>query len=125
VPSEVRYGYSLGEALDQIECSMECGDEIMIGDLDRGVLFQVAYHNPKVIEAHVMGNALQLRSVARECLADMWNSGVEQVIVMTRFKALASIVMRMGFEQRGYLPRSHLVDGKLFDVWIYCMERSK
>ncbi len=124
VPTDIFWKFSLDDALKCIRDGCAAGDMVLMGDLTRGVLFRGEFRNPQVIEAHVMGNALQLRSVARECIENLWQKGIEQFIIATQYKAVAGIVKRMGFEQRGYFPRAHWFDGRLVDIGVYCLEKS-
>lgn len=122
-PQDIHHTFSLDDAMNWIRIGVFTGDQVLIGDLDRGVLFRLDVRNPMVCEVHLMGNALQLRSVARECISKLWEIGFRQLMVFTQYKAIAGIVKRMGFEQRGYFPRAHWYQGRLVDVGVYCLEK--
>lgn len=123
-PEDIHHAFSLNDAMNWIRDGVATGDQLLIGDLERGVLFRLNVRNAKVSEVNMMGNALQLRSVAHESMKVLWERGVEQLMVFTQYKAMAGIVKRMGFEQRGYFPRVHWFGGRLVDVGVYCLEKT-
>lgn len=123
VPSDIACGISKADAFRFVVDELMRGSQWLIGDLDRGVAFRVWMRNPKVIEPHVMGDALHLRGVMQDCLPLAWERGVEKVMVWTQHQALGRIVERLGFTREAFFPRTHLVGDTLLDLSVYSLER--
>lgn len=123
VPEDVMWGVSKYDAYRHLINEVRQGQQWLAGDLERGVMIRSWIRNPKVIEPHVMGNAMYLRSVFTDCLPLAWERGVEKIMVWTQYPTLASIVEKLGFTREGYFPRMHLVKGELLDMFVYSLER--
>lgn len=123
VPTDIRWDYRIDDALPYILGELENGNQFLIGDMARGVVFRCYVRNPRVIEPHVMGNALHIRSVFRDCLPLVWAMGVTKIMVWTQYPALGAIVQRLGFVQEGCFVRSHMVEDTMLDMSVYSLER--
>lgn len=123
VPTDFHPKYSLTDAMTYLAQQWSAGEVIFMGDLENGVLFRGMVMNPKVIEIHIMGNARRMRSVGLECKRRVFDMGYEQLVISTQHKQLADIAKRLGFEQRGHLPRYHWDGVALQDLFIFCLEK--
>ena len=111
------------DAMTYLARQWDAGEVIFMGDLENSVLFRGMVVNRKVIEIHIMGNARRMRDVGNECKRQVFAMGYEVLVIMTQHKQLAMIARRLGFEQRGHLPRYYWDGTKLTDLYIFCLEK--
>lgn len=123
VPSDIREDYTKLDAIRFIHDQIAAGQQWLLGDLEREVVFRVVAYNSKVYEPHVMGNAFYIRSVFQDALPLAWQVGAEKLMVWTQHKSLGAIVERLGFRLEGRFPRMHLVGGELQDIEVYSLEK--
>lgn len=123
VPEDIAWGISKYDAYRMLVNEVRQGNQWLAGDLERGVMFRVWIRNPKVIEPHLMGNAMYFRSVFADCLPLAWGKGVEKIMVWTQYPTIGAIIEKLGFTREGFFPRSHLVGGELLDMSVYSLER--
>lgn len=118
VPSDIRHDYTKLDAMAFIIARAKTGQTVFIGCKESGVVFRCVEHNPKVIEPHIMGNGLRVRSVTKAAIPVAWKLGYEKIVVWTQHRALASAMRNIGFTQDAVIPRYHLHNGDLLDVYI-------
>ena len=124
-PQDIRHDYTKADALRFVYDEVVAGNQWLVGDLAREVMLRVWLRNPQVIEPHIMGNGLYIRSVIAESLPLAWERGVEKVMVWSQYPAVGQILLRLGFACEGQFRRMHLVDGQLLDLNVYSLERPK
>jgi hypothetical protein len=116
VASDIRHDYTRADAMQYVYGQLASGEQWLIGDMDAGLAFRCVLRNPRVLEPHIMGNALRLRSLMPAALALVWPRGVQQVLVWTQHAAIARILARLGFTHEATVRRVHLEQGELLDV---------
>jgi hypothetical protein len=76
-----------------------------------------------VLEPHVMGNALRMRSVTKAAIPTAWELGYERITVWTQYPAIVAAMESIGFKQEACVPRCHLQDGELLDTYALSIEK--
>lgn len=123
VPSDFREDYTKLDCIKQIEDACYKDNCRLYGDLEAGLMMRVTIRNSKVVEPHIMGNGLRLREGLRQGVEMAWLFGFERVVIWTHHTKIARIVHKCGFEVDAVLPRQHLVNGALHDV--FCLGMNK
>lgn len=123
VPSDIRHDYTKVDAIKFIHDQVLSGEEVLVGDKEAEVVFRCVLRNPKILEPHVMGNGIRLRSVGKEALPIAWGMGVEKIVAWATYPTLAKVWKRLGFTLDAILPKYHLKDGQLHDVYVLSLER--
>lgn len=123
VPSDVRCDYTKLDAMAHIKAKAKVGEMVFIGCKQSGVVMRCVENNPKVIEPHVMGNGLRMRSVTKAAIPAAWNLGYERIVVWTQYKAIARAMLSLGFNQDAVIPQYHLHDGQLLDVYVLSLTK--
>lgn len=123
VPEDIKEGFTKLDALTSIARDVISGDQYLIGDKEAGVIFRCVLRNPKLLEVHVMGNGLRLRSVAKECLPLGWALGVERMIAYTQYPTLAKLWQKIGLKLDACIPKAHLQGNELVDIYVLSLER--
>lgn len=118
VPSDIRHDYTKLDALAFIRTRAKAGEMVFIGCKESRVVFRCVEHNPKVIEPHIMGNGLRVRSVTKGAIPVAWALGYERIVVWTQYKALAAAMTNIGFSEDAVIPRYHLHNGELLDLHV-------
>lgn len=116
VASDIRHDYTRADAMQYVYSQLASGEQWLIGDMAAGLAFRCVLRNPRVLEPHIMGNALRLRSLMPAALALVWPRGVQRVLVWTQHAPIARIVARLGFTHEATVRRVHLQEGELLDV---------
>ncbi len=123
VPEDIDHGFTKIDAIANIAGGVISGKQVLIGDKEAGVIFRCVIRNPKLLEVHVMGNGLRLRSVARECVHLGWALGVERMIAYTQYPTLAKLWQKIGLELVAQIPKAHLQGSELVDIYVLTLER--
>lgn len=123
IPSDVRHDYTKVDAIKYIHDQVLTGEQFLIGDKEAGVIFRCVVRNSKVIEPHVVGNGLRLRSVGKACIPFAWETGAEKIVAWATHPTLSKLWQQLGFTLDAVLPRYHLEDGVLKDIYILSLER--
>jgi hypothetical protein len=118
VPSDIRHDYNKLDAMAHIRNKAREGDTVFIGCRESRVVFRCVQHNPKVVEPHIMGNGLRVRSVTQAAIPVAWALGYEKIVVWTQYPALAKAMLSIGFAQDAVIPRYHLHQGELLDLHV-------
>lgn len=125
VPADIACDYTKADAFKFIYEQVMRGSQWLVGDLDRRVMFRIFVCNPKVIEPHIMGSAVHMRTVFAEALPLAWERGVEKVMIWTQHKPIVAIFEHLGFEVEGHFKRMHMVNGELLDLTVLSLEKPK
>lgn len=123
VATDVRHDYTRADAFKLIYDEICRGDQVLVGDLDQDVVLRCWFRNPKVVEIHVMGTAMNFAKVFPDCIALAWKIGVEKIMAWLHHRSLGKICERYGFVQEGCFRRMHLAGGELHDLYVYSLER--
>lgn len=122
-PQDIRHDYQLSDAIAYVREQVSWGNCLLVGCKESRVLFRCVAVNPKVLEPHIMGNGLRIRSVTKAAIPMAWSLGYEKIVVWTQHKALAAAMLNIGFTQDAVLPRYHLVNGELLDLNILSLSK--
>ena len=123
VPSDIRYDYTKVDAIKFIHDQVLLGEQYLIGDKEAEVIFRCVARNSKVLEPHVIGNGLRLRSVGKAAIPFAWEMGFEKIVAWVNHPKLAHIWENLGLTLDAKLPKYHLKDGVLQDVYVLSLER--
>lgn len=118
VPSDIRYDYNKLDAMAYVRTQVRNGDCVLVGSREHRVVFRCVSHNPKVLEPHIMGNGVYVRSVTKAAIPVAWELGYEKIVVWTQYQALAAAMINIGFSQDAVIPRYHLHNGDLVDTHV-------
>lgn len=118
VPSDIRHDYTKLDAMAHIRQRARSGETVFVGCKYSRVVFRCEQHNPKILEPHIMGNGLRVRSVTRAAIPVAWRLGYEKIVVWTQHQALASAMRNIGFSEDAVIPRYHLHNGDLLDLYV-------
>ena len=118
VPGDIRHDYTKADALAHVVNLAKTGQCVFVGCKESGVVFRCVEHNPKILEPHIMGNGLRVRSVTKAAIPVAWNLGYEKIVVWTQHQALASAMRNIGFSEDAVIPRYHLHNGDLLDIHV-------
>lgn len=118
VPSDIRHDYNKLDALAHIRQRARTGETVFIGCKESRVVFRCEQHNPKILEPHIMGNGMRVRSVTQAAIPAAWRLGYEKIVVWTQHQALARAMTSIGFSQDAIIPRYHLDHGDLLDLYV-------
>lgn len=122
-PADFRYDYTKLDAMREVERLEFEGSSQLWGDLSVNFMFRVTVRNPKVMEPHVMGNALYLRSALGQGRMIAQRMGFERFVVWTQHEPLMRICRAVGFTHVGCVPRFHMgKSGELLDLHALSME---
>lgn len=125
VPADIRHDYTKADALAHVLDLSRRGDTVFIGCRESGVVFRCVAHNTKVIEPHIMGNGLRVRSVTQAAIPVAWALGYEKIVVWTQYPALAKAMLSIGLQQDAVIPRYHLQDGELLDLHVLSITKGQ
>jgi hypothetical protein len=117
-PQDIRHDYKMSDAMAFVREQVSWGNCLLVGCKQSRVVFRCMAANPKVLEPHIMGNGLRVRSVTKAAIPLAWSLGYEKIVVWTQHKALAAAMLNIGFTQDATLPRYHLHNDNLFDLHI-------
>lgn len=117
-PQDIRHDYDLEDCIGYVRDQIGWGNCLLVGCKQSRVVFRCMAANPKVLEPHIMGNGLRIRSVTKAAIPIAWSLGYEKIVVWTQHKALAAAMLNIGFTKDAVLPRYHLVNGELLDTHI-------
>ena len=123
VPTDIRYDYTKIDAINYIYREVLNGDCVLVGCKESGVMFRCVARNPKVVEPHIMGNGLRMRSVTKAAIQLAWQLGYERIIVWTQHPQIAAVMQSIGFKQEACVPRCHLEHGQLVDTYALSFEK--
>lgn len=124
VPTDFRHDFTKLDAMRYVEQQCYEGVCQLWGDMDVGFAFRATVRNPKVLEPHIMGKGVFLRSAIQQGEAIAWGLGYEKIVIWTQHDKIADIAEKLGFERYGPLPRVHLgSDGELQDLWMLAREK--
>lgn len=116
-PCDLREDYTKLDAIKRIEELCYQDNCRLYGDLDLGLVFRCSIANSKVLEPHIMGNGRYLREGFRLGAEMAWKMGFERMVIWTHHKKIARIVHKCGWDLDAVLPRQHLENGVLHDVF--------
>lgn len=123
VPTDFRHDYTRLDAIKEVERQVYAGDCQLWGDMDANFMFRCMTRNPKVIEPHIMGDGMLIRTAFKEGLPIVWSLGYEKVVVWTNLESIAHIMARYGF-RCDRLPRMHMgPGGELLDQFVLTLEK--
>lgn len=125
VPTDIRHDYTKLDAMAHIRSKAKAGETVFIGCKESRVVFRCVQHNPKVIEPHIMGNGLRVRSVTQAAIPVAWHLGYEKIVVWTQHQALARAMTSIGFNQDAIIPRYHLHNGDLLDLYVLSITKGE
>lgn len=123
VPADIRYDYTKLDAMNLVAQQVRDGDCVLVGCRESGVMFRCVARNPLVLEPHVMGNAMRMRSVTKAAIPTAWELGYERITVWTQYPAIVAAMESIGFKHEACVPRCHLQDGKLLDTYALSIEK--
>ena len=123
VPSDIRHDYTKLDAITYIRDRALTGDFIFVGCKESRVVFRCVRQNPRILEPHIMGNGLRVRSVTRAALPMAWQLGYDKVVVWTQYPALAAAMRNIGFSEDAVIPRYHLHNGELLDMHVLSVSK--
>jgi hypothetical protein len=125
VPGDIRHDYTKADALAHVMNLARIGETVFVGCKESGVVFRCVEHNPKIIEPHIMGNGIRVRSVTKGAIEVAWRLGYEKIVVWTHYPALARAMISIGFSEDAVIPRYHLHNGQLVDVHILSITKGE
>lgn len=117
-PQDIRHDYTMADAIGFVRNQVGWGNCLLVGCKESRVMFRCMAANPKVLEPHIMGNGLRIRSVTKAAIPIAWSLGYEKIAVWTQHRALAAAMINIGFTHDATLPKYHLHDGDLLDLHI-------
>lgn len=117
-PQDIRHDYDLDDAIGFVRDQIGWGNCLLVGCKESRVVFRCMAANPKVLEPHIMGNGLRIRSVTKAAIPLAWSLGYEKIVVWTQHQALVSAMLNIGFTHDATLPRYHLYNGVLHDTHV-------
>jgi hypothetical protein len=129
VPTDIRHDYTKADAIKYVCDAVVKGEQWLVGDMEGPLAFRCALRNPRILECHIMGNALRLRTLLPAALELAWRNswnqpaGVERIVLLTAFEPLIGICTRLGFTHEATLPRAHWDGAELQPLHIITMER--
>jgi len=123
VPEDIRHDYTRIDAIGYVHARIASGEQWLVGDMEAGLAFRCVLRNPRVLEPHIMGNPVRLRSLLPGALEIAWGRGIERVLIWTQHASIARIVVRLGFTHEATVRRAHLQDGQLLDLHVLSLER--
>ena len=122
-PSDFRYDYTKLDAIKEVERQVYAGDCQLWGDMGANFMFRCTTRNPRVIEPHILGDGMLIRTAFKEGLPIAWSLGYEKVVVWTNLESIANIMARYGF-RCDRLPRMHMgPSGELLDQFVLTLEK--
>lgn len=126
VPSDIRWDYSMLDALRHIQDEVVAGRQWLIGDMEAGLVFRVVVRNPHCVEPHIMGNVMRLRSLLPSALELGFSRGIKSVLIWTSNQKIASIVERLnwGFVRHKPIPAMHFDGIQLLAMHVVSLERA-
>lgn len=125
VPSHFRWDYTKLDAMKLVERQVYDGDVQLWGDMSVGFVFRAVVRNPKVIEPHIMGNGIYLRSALRAGLPICWGLGFEKIVIWTQHESIANIAEKMGFTRHAMVPRVNMdASGELQPMYAVTLEKT-
>lgn len=122
-PADFRFDYTKLDAINTVYREVLAGDCMLVGCRESEVMFRCVSRNPKVLEPHIMGNGLRIRSVTRAAIPMAWDLGYERIIVWTQYAQIAGLMQSLGFKQDACVPKSHLQDEQLMDTYALSIEK--
>ena len=123
-PSDFRHDYTRLDAIKEVERQVYAGDCQLWGDLQSGLVFRCSVRNPKVLEPHIMGDGVLIRSGLQQGVVKAWQLGFEKVAIWTHHEKIARIVEKCGFTKVGNMPGLHMdKNGALADLYCLTMEK--
>lgn len=125
VASDVRSDFTKLDAMASIKAKALAGECVFIGCKNSNVVMRCMENNPKVIEPHIMGNGLRMRSVTRAAIPVAWDLGYERIVVWTQYEQIARAMRSVGFNQDAVIPQYHLHDGKLLDIYVLSLSKGE
>lgn len=117
-PQDIRHDYDMADAIQYVRDQIAWGNCLLVGCKESRVVFRCMAANPKVLEPHIMGNGMRIRSVTKAAIPIAWSLGYEKIVVWTQHQALAAAMINIGFAHDATLPRYHLYNGELQDTHI-------
>jgi hypothetical protein len=124
-PSDFRHDYTRLDAIKEVERSMYEGTTRLWGDLSANFMFRCVLRNPKVLEPHIMGDGMLIRSAMEQGLPIVWAMGVEKVAIWTQHERIARILQKCGFTSEATVRGLHMgPGGELLDLYVMTMEKS-
>ena len=124
-PQDFRHDYTKIDAIKYVEQQCYEGTCRLFGNMDQEFMFRCTQRNAKVVEPHIMGNGKVLRTAIADGLSVAWRLGYERIVIWTHHKRIARIAHRVGFDLHGVIPKVHLVDGEMTDLYALSIERTK
>lgn len=125
VPSDIRFDYNKLDALAFIRTQARSGDCVFVGCRESRVVFRCVQANNKILEPHIMGNGMRVRSVTKAAIPVAWNLGYEKIVVWTQYQALAAAMVNIGFTKDAVIPRYHLHNGVLHDTIVLSLDKGQ
>lgn len=122
-PSDFREDYTKLDCIKRIEESCYQDNCRLYGDMEVGFMFRCTIRNSKVLEPHVMGNGRYFRSAIEQGAPMAWAMGFERIVIWTHHKQIARLAHKVGFELDAVIPKQHIVNGVLRDVYALGMDK--
>ena len=123
-PADFRHDYTRLDAIKEVERQVYDGRCQLWGDLHAGLMFRCSLRNPKVLEPHIMGDGMLIRSGLQQGARIAWGMGIERLAIWTHHEQIARIVEKCGFKLTGRMPGLHMQpNGELADLYCLTMEK--
>jgi hypothetical protein len=123
-PTDVRWDYTKLDAMKLLEVQVYDGTVQLWGDLDLGFVFKATQRNLKVLEPHIMGNGVYLRSAMKQGVAIAWGLGYEKLAIWTQHEKIVRIATKCGFSLEARIPKIHEGPrGELLDLYVLTREK--
>ncbi len=122
-PTDIRHDYTKYDVVKYVHDCVINGDTVLAGNKEAGVMFRCVRRNPLVLEPHIMGNGMRMRSVTKAAIPMAWSLGYERIMVWTQYPQIAAAMLSVGFTQDASIPRCHLQNGQLMDLHVLSLEK--
>lgn len=122
-PADFREDYTKLDAIKHVEKCVYDDTCRLYGDMQVGFMFRCTIRNSKVLEPHIMGDGRYFRSAIEQGAPMAWDMGFERIVIWTHHHQIARLAHKVGFELDAVMPRHHLINGALYDVFSLGMDK--
>lgn len=120
-PTQVfqKEGYSKYDMMKYFESLVNAGCYTFFGSKKAGVVLRNYYPNPYVVEPHIVGNGIHIRTLLKVGVDYSFTSTkVTKINIYTHLPSINHICTRLGFSHEGTISKTYLEHGSLRDVFI-------